>query len=144
MSSRRAIRLALLFLPLLVFGLAWGIPYYSARLSLMLHGLPFAHVVPKENLDVFQFVKTDSMASRGIVFSGGKAVGWICEPWGSFASYVAFSDQPSFEDIEPYDFWFNVPLLIAWSLRWWLLLIQAVILLWWLRSREKRVRYSVP
>jgi len=136
--------LALLVTPLFVFGLACGLPYYSARLSLTLHGLPFARVVPKEKLNVFQFVKTDSMAATAIVFSGGKAVGWICEPWGSFASYVAFSDQPSFEDIEPYDFWFNGPLLIAWSLRWWLLLIQAVILLSWLRSREKRVRYSVP
>jgi hypothetical protein len=71
-------------------------------------------------------------------------VGWICQPSGSFASYEPFSAQPSFDDAGAFDFRFNALLLIAWAVRWWLLLIQFVILLLWLRSAEKRVRYSVP
>jgi hypothetical protein len=142
MASRRTIKRALLFIPLLAFVLADCIPYYSARLSLMLHGLPFARVVPKENRDPFQWVKTDSFASKGIVFSGRQAVGWICQPAGSFASYVPFSAQPSLTRLGNSTFRFNVPLLIAWSARWWLVPVQAITLLLWLRSREKAVRYS--
>jgi hypothetical protein len=109
MASRRTIKRALLFIPLLAFVLADCIPYYSARLSLMLHGLPFARVVPKENRDPFQWVKTDSFASKGIVFSGRQAVGWICQPAGSFASYVPFSAQPSLTRLGNSTFRFNVP-----------------------------------
>jgi hypothetical protein len=74
MSLPRTIRIALIFAPLLVFPLLISLPHCSARLSLLLKGLPFAHVVPKEKLDIFNYVQTDSFANQGVFFSGGKAV----------------------------------------------------------------------
>jgi len=142
MSFRRIFRFATLLGPLLFFVLALTSPYYSARLSLILHGRPFAHVVSKESLDIFKFVSTDSFACRAIVFSNEKAVGWICLPsTGRFASFVLFSDKPSLEG-RVFDPWFDWPLLIAWSLRWWLLPAQVVLLLLWLRTGQRRVQYS--
>ncbi len=128
----------MLFAPLLVFFLVITSPYYSARLSLILHGHSFARVVPKEKLNIFQFVKTDSLACRAIVFSDGKAVGWISETIGAFPSFVPFSGQPGLEDLPEYDVWFNVPLLLARSLGWWLIPAQVIILLIWLRYKRKR------
>ena len=143
MSLRRTFRFAALFAPLLLFALVLTSPHYSARLSLILHGRPFARVVPKERLDVFKFVTMDSFACRGIVFSEERAVGWICLPsTGGFASFVPFSQKPNFEGGLVFDPWFDVPLTISWALRWWLLPAQAIILLLWLRQREKRVQYS--
>lgn len=145
MSLQSKFRFVALLAPLLLFVLVLTSPYYSARLSLVLHGRPFARVVPKEKLDIFQFVSTDSFACRAIVFSQKKAVGWICLPSnGGFAGFVPFSDKPDLAiggDLDP---WFYFPLIITWSLRWWLLPIQVVILLLWLRMREKRVQYSKP
>ena len=129
-----------MFAPLVVFALAFASPYYSGRLSLVLHGRPFARVVPKEDLDVFHYVSTDSLACRAIVFSHGKAVGWICAATGSFAMFVPFSEHPSFDDVAGFEPWLNIPLLIAWALRWWFLPAQAVILLLWLRKRERKAR----
>jgi hypothetical protein len=125
------------------FALVLTSPYYSARLSLTLHGHPFARVVPKESLDIFKFVSTDSFACRAIVFSNEKAVGWICLPsTGGFASFVPFSDKPNLEDGVAMDPWFDLPLRIAWSLRWWLLPAQVILLLLWLRMKQRRVQYS--
>ncbi|MGD0904393.1 MAG: hypothetical protein ABR924_15755 [Terracidiphilus sp.] len=126
----------MLLAPLLAFALVLMSPY-SARLSLMLHGRPFARIVPKEKLDIFKFVSTDSFADRAIVFSNDKAVGWICLPTlGGFASFVPFSDNPNVVDV-PFEPWFQFPLMIAWWLRWWLLPAQVVILLLWLHQKRK-------
>jgi hypothetical protein len=145
MSLRRTFQFVALLGPLLVFVLVLMSPYYSARLSLILHGRPFARVVSKENLDIFKFVSTDSFACRAIVFSNEKAVGWICLPsTGGFAAFVPFSANPNLEDGALPNRWFDFPLIIAWSLRWWLLPVQVVTLLLWLRQREKRVQYSSP
>ncbi len=145
MSLRRTIRFVALLAPLLAFALVLMSPYYSARLSLILHGRPFARVVSKENLDIFKFVSTDNFACRAIVFSNEKAVGWICLPsTGGFAAFVPFSANPNLEDGVFADPWFDLPLIIAWSLRWWLLPVQVIALLLWLRQREKRVQYSSP
>jgi hypothetical protein len=145
MSFRRTFRFVALLAPLVLFVLVLTSPYYSARLSLVLHGRPFARVVPKERLDIFTFVSTDSLACRAIVFSKEKAVGRICLPsTGGFASFVPFSDKPDLEDSAAFDPWFDLPLLIAWSLRWWLLPTQVILLLLWLRMRQRRVHYSRP
>src|SRR6266436_6397520 len=102
MSLRRTFRFLALLAPLLLFALVLPSPYYSARLSLILHGRPFVRVVPKESLDIFKFVSTDSFACRAIVFSNEKAVGWICLlSTGGFASFVLFSDKPNFENYVP-------------------------------------------
>jgi hypothetical protein len=139
MTIRGLFRFVALLAPLLIFALVLLSPYYSARLSLILHGEPFARVVPKEDLDIFKFVSTDNFACRAIVFSGEKAVGWICLPsTGGFASFVPFSDHPSFKDDDRWLIWFNVPLMIAWALRWWLLGAQGVALLFWIRHVQKR------
>lgn len=144
MSLRRTFRFVALLSPSLLFTLVFLSPYYSARLSMMLHGRPFAHVVPKERLDVFKFVSTDSFACRAIVFSKEKAVGWICQPSGGFPSYVSFSDKPNFRDSVAYHPWFGLPLIIAWALRWWLLPVQVVTLLLWLRQREREFQHPRP
>jgi len=144
MSLRRTFRFVALLAPSLAFALVLASPYYSARLSLILHGRPFARIVPKEKLDIFKFVSTDSFADRAIVFSNDKAVGWICLPSnGGFASFVPFSDNPNV-DGAGFDPWLDLPLVTAWMLRWWLLPAQLVILLLWLRQRAKMVQYSSP
>src|SRR5882724_5198704 len=110
MSLRRTFQFAALLAPLLLFALVLTSPYYSARLSMTLHGRPFARVVPKERLDVFKFVSMDNFACRAIVFSNDRAVGWICLPsTGGFASFVPFSDKPNFEDGVALDPWFDFP-----------------------------------
>ena len=144
MLLRRIFRFVALLAPLLVFALVLVSPYYSARLSLILHGRPFARVVSKENLDIFKFVSTDSFACRAIVFSNEKAVGWIFQSsTGGFASFVPFSDNPNLEEGVTFNPWFDFPLMIGWSLRWWLLPVQVATLLLWLRQREKRVQKGV-
>jgi hypothetical protein len=125
MSLRRTIRLVPLFAPLMLFVLLLIAPYCSGRWSLMLHGRPFARVVLKEKLDVFQFVSTDNLRSRAIVFSDGTAVGWICQPMCGFAHFVPFSGRPSFQDVGDFHPGFEDFLLVAWSFRWWLLGAQA-------------------
>jgi hypothetical protein len=143
MSLRRTFRFVTLLAPLLVFALVLMLPFYSARLSLILQGHPFARVVSKKNLDVFKFMSTDSFACRAIVFSNEKAVGWICLPSTSgFAAFVPFSANPNLIGGVTSEPWFDFPLIIEWSLRWWLLPVQAVVLLLWLRQREKRVQYA--
>ena len=143
MSIRRTVRLVPLSAPLLLFALLLTLPYYSERLSLTLHGHPFARIVSKEKLNVFEFVATDNMRSKAIVFSHGKAIGWIYQPMMGLARFVSFSDSPKFE-LSGFDAWFDLRLPVAWSWRWFLLPLQAVVLLAWLRSREKRVVCSVP
>ena len=113
MLLRRIFRFVALLAPLLVFALVLVSPYYSARLSLILHGRPFARVVSKENLDIFKFVSTDSFACRAIVFSKEKAVGWICLPaTGGFAAFVPFSANPNLEEGVTFNPWFDFPLMI--------------------------------
>ena len=137
MSPRRTFRIAALLAPLLLFVFALTLPYSSVRLSLILHGHPFARVVPKEKLDIFQFVQTDSFSYKAVVFSGGKAVGMIDQPIGAFACYEPFPRQPvSLNDGFPV--LLNALLCIVWSLRWFMLLVQAVLLLLWLRQRERK------
>jgi hypothetical protein len=119
-------------------------PYYSGRWSLILHGYPFARVVPKEKLDVFQFVTTDSLRSRAIVFSDGTAVGWIYQPMSGFARFVPFSSRASFQDVGGSHPRFEDFLLIAWSFRWWLLAAQALLLSFWFRLRRRNVQNSQP
>jgi hypothetical protein len=143
MSLRPTFRFVALLAPLLLFALVLTSPYYSTRLSLILHGRPFARVVPRERLDIFKFVSMDSFACRAIVFSNEKAVGWICLPsTGGFPSFVPFSDRPNLENAATFDPWFDLPLLIAWSVRWWLLPVQVVLLLLWLLTRQRRPQYS--
>lgn len=145
MSLRRTLQFAALFAPLLLFGLALTSPYYSARLSLILHGRPFAHVVPKARLNIFKFVPMDNSACRAIVFSNDKAVGWIFQSsTGGFPWFVPFSNTPNLEGGVGFNSWFDLPLTIGWTFRWWLLPVQTVFLLLWLRQREKSAKYSSP
>jgi hypothetical protein len=143
MSLKGKFRVIALFAPLLLFVLVLTLPYSSTRLSLIVHGHPFARVVPKEKLNIFDFVSTDNSACRAIVFSKEKAIGWICLPLtGGFAQFVPFSGRPDLGMDEAFNDWFQFQalMIIPWIFRWWLLPIQAVILLLWLRSREKRLR----
>jgi len=52
--------------------------------------------------------------------------------------FISFSGKPSFE-VGDFDLWFDICLVVAWFWRWYLLPIQAVVLLLWLRNREKRL-----
>jgi hypothetical protein len=137
---RRALRVIALFTPLLFLAALLALPCYSARLSLILHGHPFATVMPKENLDIFKFVGTDSFACRAIVFSRGKAIGWVMLPsTGGSASFVPFSGKPGLEEgmtaVPSFDF----TLMMAWAYRWCFLLVQGgFLVLWWRTKRRPR------
>ena len=137
MSVRRTFRFVLLSTPLLVFALLFTLPLFAERLSLAFHGHPFARIVPKEGLNVFEFVTVDNLRARAIVFSHGKAIGWIYEPMTGLPRFIHFSNIPNF-DIGGFDPWFDICFLLTWFLRWYLLPVQAVVLLLWLRSRGKR------
>jgi len=138
MSLPRSIRIALLLAPLLAFPLVLALPYCSARLSLVLHGLPFARAVPKENLDIFHYVQMDGFHIQAVVFSRGKAVGLIVQPLGSPAYFEPLSEANSGEWRFPEGFLAFVVTARFWG--WLLLPAQAIVLLLWLRRREKRVR----
>jgi len=107
-----------------------------------MHGRPFARVVPKEKLDVLQFVSTDNLRSRAIVFSRKTAVGWIYQPMSGFARFVPFSGTSNFDDVGNFDPWFDYCLPVAWHWRWWLLLAQAFVLLLWFRFKKRTVPAS--
>jgi hypothetical protein len=136
MSFQRTIRIVLIFAPLLLFPLVLALPHYSARLSLILNGHPFARVVPKEKLDVSQYVQFDDFGFKSVVFSSGKAVGLIDQPFLNLAHFESFPIQENSVDVG-FPMWFYALLCIAWFLRWWLLPIQAILLLLWLRQREE-------
>ena len=143
-SLGKPIRFILLFAPLLMFCLASTSPYYSERLSLILHGRPFARVVPKEKLDISQYVSTDNFACRAIVFSHGKAVGWIFESTlGGFPEFVAFTGKPDLVGPPGNNLGFNDSLMFGWVVRWWLLPAQLIMLVWFL-SKQKPLHHSTP
>lgn len=54
---------------------------YSDRISCAFNGHPKARIVPKNQLNVFKYVKTDFMRASAIVFEGDTAIGWIYRPW---------------------------------------------------------------
>jgi hypothetical protein len=138
MSLKTRFRFLALFAPSLLFVLALTAPYSSTRLSLVLQGHPFARVVPKEKLNIFEFVSTDSFACRAIVFSRQKAIGWIDLPsTGGFARFIPFSGKPDLGVDGAFSSCFEVLLTMLWVFRWWLLPVQAIILLLWLRSRRR-------
>jgi len=127
----RQIRFLLFFAPSILFAFLAMAPTCSDRWSLISHGIPFARVVPKEKLNIFQYVKTDNFRARAIVFSGGKVVGWIYQPMFGFARYVRFSATPSFQNIGNLRWAFEDYLLIAWHGRWLLVAAQVSLLLYW-------------
>ena len=143
MALPRTIRTILIFVPLLLFLLVLSLPYSSARLSLLAKGFPFAHVVAKDSLNIFQYVHTDGFANRAVVFSNGKAVGLIVEPLGAFAYFEPFALHANSGDTAIHDSWLNSLLLVTWSLRWFLLPIQAILVLLWLRRRNRNNPHSV-
>jgi hypothetical protein len=144
MSLRRIIRLVPLFIPLVLFVLLLLAPRYSVRWSMILQGHPFARVIPKEQLDIFQYVSTDHLRSRALVFSGGTPIGWIYQTMSGFARFVPFSHPPSDPYMGALNVGFTDYLLAAWSLRWWLLVVQALLLLFWIGLRKSSVQQSHP
>jgi hypothetical protein len=141
MSLRRTFRFVRLFLPLIGFLLIAGLPHYAGRLSLLLHGMPFARVT---KTDTFKYVQSDNLRNAGIVVSGGRAVGWIYQPMFGIARFVPFTGKPSLDDTGDADLWLDHRLLIVWPWRWWLLAAQAVLLVFWFGLRQRRVQHSSP
>jgi hypothetical protein len=127
----------------LVLLLVLASPYYSDRFSLFLHGRPFARVVAREKLDVFQFVSTDNLSCAALVFSRDKPVGWICRPMCGFSRFVPFSGRPDLGDVS-FDLWADLYAPLAWSCRWWLLAAQAILLLLYARLRQKAAQEPQP
>ena len=136
MSTLRTTRFALLFMPLMLLLLALVLPHYSARVSLLLHGLPFARVVPKEKVDIFRYVQMDGFDKQAVVFSRGKAVGLIVQPLGSPAYFESLSEANSAQWSPPFTFLMLVVTARFWG--WLVLPAQAIILLVWLRNRGKQ------
>jgi hypothetical protein len=110
----------------------------------MLHGRPFARVMPKEKLDIFQFVSTDNLRSRAIVFSDETPIGWIYQPLSGFARFVPFYGRPNFQDVGYAHPQFEDFLLIGWSFRWWLFAAQVLLLFFWFGFRKRNVQHSQP
>jgi len=144
MPCRRIINLLALFTPLVLFLLLLLAPHYSSRWSLILQGHPFARIVPKTQLDVFQFVSTDNLRSQAIVFSDQTAIGWIYQPMAGFAEFVPFSGQPSFDDVSVLHIGFTDFLLVAWSLRWWLIVAEVLLLFSWFGLKKSGVQQPHP
>lgn len=141
MSLRRTFRFVALLAPLLIFALVFTLPYHTARLSLILHGYPFARVVPKEKLDIFQYVQTDNFSFKAVVFSDGKAVGVIEQPMGAFAYFESLSQANSKDG---FPMLFNWLMIVVWILRWLLLPVQVFLLFLWFRQRERKTQLSSP
>lgn len=138
-AFRGAFRAMVLFTPLLLFAAILALPHNSARLSLMLHGHPFAKVVPKSSADIFQIVPTDNFACRALVFSHRKPIGWIMLPsTGGFESFIPFTEKPNLREVTPDTLLFQLFLTLAWACRWWLLLFQVLMLAFWLRLCRKK------
>ena len=129
MLLRRTLRFVLLIAPPLLLLLVFIAPYYSARWSLVLHGCPFARIIPKEKLDVFQYVDMDNMRNRAFVFSDGKAVGWIMQPMSGFARFVPFSGKRTLVGLADVDVLTDYCLLVAWWWRWELLIAYILLLI---------------
>jgi hypothetical protein len=63
----------------------------------------------------------------------------IVQPVGAFACFEPFSRQPNSVN-DGFPILFNLLLGGAWSLRWFLLPVQAIRLLLWLRQRKRRAQ----
>ena len=145
MSFRNQMRTAIIFAPLALFVLAVGAPIYSARMSLSLHGHPFARIVPKDQIDVFHYVDMDSFECSAIVLSGDVAVGWIDSPeMSGFPRFVPFSGRRSFDD-QAFDAgFFEWALPTAWFFRWWLLAAQAILFIAWPFAHQNPIKPPLP
>ena len=135
MKVRKKSRFLLLLLPLVGFCAITMSPYYAGRLSLVLHGHPFAHVTKDRTLD---YVPTDSFRNAGIVLSHGKPIGWVYQPMLGFARFVPFTGPPNLDGSDETDFVFDYCFLVLWQFRWWFLAAQAVVLIPWSGIRMTR------
>ena len=81
-------RLTLICAPLIAFALVCALPYGAARLSLVLHGHPFARIVPKDRLNIFDFVPVDNFCAQAVVFSHENAIGYIDDEMSSFPQFM--------------------------------------------------------
>jgi hypothetical protein len=105
---------------LLIAAFSFSVPVTSARISLALHGHPFARVVPKDQMNVLSIVPTDSFASRGVAYARERPIGWICSSFGSFPQFVPFGAAPDFGSLPGLGE--NCLFLVLWMARWiWLL-----------------------
>jgi hypothetical protein len=121
-----------------LFPLVLALPYYSVRLSLLLNGIPFARVVPKERLDIFRYVQTDGFDKQAVVFSGDEAEGLIVQPLGSPPYFEPLADANAAEWRVPFGFMAFLVTARYWG--WLLLPAQAFVLLLRLRKRERTPR----
>jgi hypothetical protein len=117
---------------LLIAAFSFSVPVTSARISLALHGQPFARVVPKDQINVLSIVPTDSFASRGVVYARERPIGWIYAAIGSFPQFVPFGTVPDFDSLPGQGE--NYLFLIIWTTRWISLLAGVGVgLVWWWR-----------
>ena len=127
-AKSRTIRIALLSAPLLGFIFICALPRFCVRLSLIIYGHPCAQVVPKEKLNVFDFVPTDNFRSRAIVFSKGHAIGWVYQPMSGFARFVPFSAAPNFMDLGGFHWLFDYVVIVLSLFKWYWLMGAYVLL----------------
>ena len=140
MSLRRTIRRFLFLTPLLLFAMLVELPQYSARLSLVQHGYPFANLTPCYKIDVYKLMSNYNVRVRSIAFSDGKPVGYIYQGIIGLARFEPISNDTSPEGVGVYDPCFDGRLITAWSWRWWLLAVQFLLLLLWFGLRRYRVQ----
>jgi hypothetical protein len=108
-------------------------------------GHPFARIVPKERLDIFQHVPTDNFRCAGIVFSDTQDIGWVYQPMADLARFVPFSGTPSLVVGGSIDPLFDVILLLLYVFRWWWLIAAYALFGFWIiasRHRHLTMRWS--
>ena len=125
----------------LLTAFCWHLVYYSSeRFSLIASGYPFARIVEKEYLNIFDYVDTDSLRSGAIVFSNDNPTGWIYQGISSPPYFIEFEEGKKF-DFNGSRVGFDVFLTLTYLAIWPLLAIASFLtLLFLVQLRLKKCR----
>ena len=129
-------------LPPAIFALVSILPIASARLSLILHGKPFAKIEYKnESSDLPNSRMTGWTSRMATVYSKETPIGYIFRPSdSSFPHFKAFSDNTEEGLHLDIDIWFDFVFPLVWNGRWGIFGAQIlVIVIWatWLKRRSR-------
>lgn len=120
-------------LPPVIFALVSILPIASPRLSLILHGKPFANIDYRSESNDLPNSRITGWTSRmATVTSKGTPIGYIFHPSGSsFPHFMAFSDNTEERLHLDIDIWFDFVFPLVWSGRWGILGAQFFVILIW-------------
>lgn len=111
----------------LLTAFCWHLVYYSSeRFSLIVSGYPFARIVEKEDLNIFDYVDTGSLRSKAIVFSNDTPIGWIYQGISGPPYFIEFEEGKKF-DFNGFRVGFDVFLTLTYLAIWPLLAIASFL-----------------